>query len=107
MSAIVIPVTALCLLAWWNKTPALKMGRKSFTFYHMNSCPHCKHMYPEMRRFGCRYKDIDIRWVEEHYNKELDVRAFPTLIYRNSRGEIEKYTGPRNYNSIKQYLELK
>ena len=107
MDVLVISVAALGLWKWWNHTPPLKPGEKSLTFYYMRTCPHCHHMFPDMRRLGSRYKNIAIRWVEERNNYEFDVNAFPTLIYRDAAGAIEKYDGSRNYSAIRAFLDAK
>ena len=105
MEQILIPVTAVCLYMWWMRPVALQPGIKSFTFYHMNGCHHCTRMKPMMRKLGCKYKDIHIRWVEERQNKELDVRSFPTLIYRDGSGSSITYDGDRTARAIKQFLD--
>lgn len=107
MNVLICSVAAVGLYTWWCHTPALVPGEKSLTFYYMKSCPHCKHMYSDMRRLGHRYKDIAIRWVEERNNYELEVNAFPTLIYRDVTGAPEKYGGGRSYASIRAYLDAK
>lgn len=105
MEKILIPVAAVCFYNWWIHPVALQPGKKSFTFYHLKGCHHCTRMKPVLRQLGCKYKDIDIRWVEERQNKELDVRSFPTLIYRDGNGEIVRYEGDRTANAIKQFLD--
>lgn len=105
MEKILIPVAAVCFYNWWIHPVALQPGQRSFTFYHMNGCHHCSHMKPEMRKLSCKYKDIDIRWVEDRYNKELDVRSFPTLVYRDAAGNITKYEGDRTAKAIKHFLD--
>ena len=105
MQAFLIPVMAAGIYAWYNHIPPLIPGQKSLTFYHMSSCSHCKHMYPVIRKFGCQYKDIKIRWIEDRNNTELSVNSFPTLIFRNSDGQIIPYQGQRSYEDIKHFLD--
>ena len=107
MDVLLCSVAALGIYTWCNHTPALVPGEKSLTFYYMKSCPHCKHMYPDMRRFTYRYKDIAIRWVEDRNNYEYEIHAFPTLIFRDASGTPEQYNGARRYADIKAYLDSK
>ena len=105
MEKILIPVAAVCFYNWWIHPVALEQGKKSFTFYYMNGCHHCSRMKPELRKLSCKYKDIDIRWVEDRHNKELDVRSFPTMIYRDASGSSTTYDGDRTARAIKQFLD--
>jgi len=100
-----ISVLAIGLYIYYVHTPELIDGESSFTMYHSHSCPHCKRAYPEFRKLGNYYKNIRIRWVESMVNNELDVDGYPTFIYRNTNGELHKYTGARNANSFKKYLD--
>ena len=105
MMPLLIPVTALVLYKWYNYTPPLVAGRKSFTFYYMSSCPHCAAMYSTIRALGSNYQGIAVRSVEERSNRELEVHAFPTMVYRNADDSIEKYEGERTYAAITAFLD--
>ena len=107
MAAIVIPVIAFLGYKWWTRTCPLEDGKKSFTFYYMIGCPHCKHMYPDITHLGHKYNNICIRWVEAKNNNELEVNSFPTLVYRNELGEIEVYKGERNAFAMRTFLDGK
>ncbi len=104
MMPLLIPLAAAGLYVWYNHTPALIPGQKSFTFYYMKSCPHCSAMYSTIRALGANYKGITIRSVEERSNRELEVNEFPTMIYRSADNNIEKYTSARTYAAITEFL---
>lgn len=100
-----IPFGIVAAAWWWSQrlTP-LRPGERSFTFYYWKKCGHCRAMYPEMRRLGSAVGNIAIRWVEDSVNDELEVRSFPTLIYRDSSGAMQTYEGQRNAAAIRAYL---
>ena len=104
---VLIPLTAAAAAALFlmpRKTPPLRDGEKSLTFYYMNGCPHCKKMYSEIRALGSNYRGVVIRWVEESNNDEANIDAFPTLIYRDGAGKQSVYDGPRTRAALKNFI---
>jgi hypothetical protein len=108
MNSYIIPLGALAAAGYMfmNRTPPLVDGTPSLTFYYMTSCPHCKNMYPEMRRLGWSYNGVVVRWVEAAANeaREMGINSFPTLIHCGADGRQSKYTGARNSEAIKTWL---
>ena len=104
----ILPIGALAVVGYMfaNRTPPLIDGTPSLTFYYMTSCPHCKNMYPEMRRLGWSYNGVVVRWVEAAADeaRELGINSFPTLVYRGADGRKTQYTGARNSDAIKAWL---
>jgi thiol-disulfide isomerase/thioredoxin len=107
MRLILIALIAAGAYYYMNMTPELKLGEKSFTMYYMNGCPHCESMKPEFAALGSDYRGIVIRKVEANSNDEMEINAFPTLIYRDVNGHTEKYPGMRNAEAMKSYLDKK
>jgi thiol-disulfide isomerase/thioredoxin len=103
---VLIPLTAAAAALYLmpRKTPPLRDGEKSLTFYYMNGCPHCKRMYPDVRALGSKYRGVIIRWVEANSNDEADIDGFPTLIYRDGAGKQSMYDGPRTAAALKNFI---
>ena len=99
-----LTVAAVALYLMPRKTPPLRDGEKSLTFYYMNGCPHCKRMYPDVRALGSKYRGVVIRWVEANSNDEADIDGFPTLIYRDGAGKQLMYDGPRTAAALKNFI---
>ena len=99
-----LTVAAAALYLMPRKTPPLRDGEKSLTFYYMNGCPHCKRMYPDVRALGSKYRGVVIRWVEANSNDEADIDGFPTLIYRDGAGKQSMYDGPRTAAALKIFI---
>ena len=99
-----LTVAAAALYLMPRKTPPLRDGEKSLTFYYMNGCPHCKRMYPDVRALGSKYRGVVIRWVEASSNDEADIDGFPTLIYRDGAGKQSMYDGPRTAAALKNFI---
>jgi len=95
-------------LGLWSmlRTPPLMLGQPSLTFYYMTNCPHCRNMYPEMRRLGGSYNGVVVRWIEADNAEARDVgiNSFPTLVYRGTDGRQSLYSGSRNSGAIKAWL---
>ena len=101
-----IPLAAVVAIYFYtSRTPPLRAGEKSFTFYYMNGCPHCKRMYPEVRALGSKYRGVIVRWVEERNNDEANIDGFPTLIYRDGAGKETTYDGPRTRAALKNFID--
>ena len=100
-----LTVAAAALYLMPRKTPPLRDGEKSLTFYYMNGCPHCKRMYPDVRALGSKYRGVIIRWVEANSNDEADIDGFPTLIYRDGAGKQLMYDGPRTAAALKNFWD--
>ena len=62
---------------------------------------------PEWRKLGWSVNGISIRAVEASNNNELRVDGFPTMVYRDGRGNMENYAGERNALAITQFLMSK
>ena len=56
---------------------------------------------------GSSHGDIVIRRVEAGSNSEYSVNAYPTLVYRDGKGLEEVYSGSRDIQSLKQFLDSK
>ena len=82
------------------------MEGPSFTMYYADWCGHCKNMMPEWNKLKSKYKNIEIRKLEEKENNEVQVESFPTIIYHNG-SETEKYQGERTAMAFKQFLDSK
>jgi len=88
------------------RTPPLVEGTPSLTFYYMTNCPHCKNMYPEMRRLGSSYNGVSVRWVEAASSeaRNMGINSFPTLVYRGADGRDALFSGSRNSDAIKAWI---
>lgn len=50
---------------------------------------------------------IVIRQIEASSNKEFEVTAYPTMVYRDINGKTEEYKGERTITEISRYLRSK
>jgi hypothetical protein len=100
-------IGAVVLYFFLNTPSPLNQSEKSFTLYWWNKCPHCTSFMPEWRMLGWSVNGITIRSVESSQNNELKVQGFPTMVYRDGRGNMETYSGARNSVAIIQYLKTK
>ena len=82
-------------------------GQPSFTVYWSNKCIHCLRFMPSYRNLGKIVGQIVIRHVEASNNKEFEVTAYPTMIYRDGNGNMEEYRGQRTITEISRYLKSK
>ena len=87
-----------------NKGSPLVAGEESFTFYYWNKCGHCKKMMPEINRLGSYVGTVRIRKVEASENNEMQVRGYPTMIFRDAEGNEYTYDGARSYSALKEYI---
>lgn len=90
-----------------NTTPALDHSKPSFTLYYASWCPHCKHMLDDWNALGSNVKGVAIRKLEEKQNTEIVVAGFPTIIYRDGNGGMEKYEGLRTTDAFLTFLQSK
>jgi hypothetical protein len=90
-----------------NMPSALEPNKKTFTLYWWNKCGHCTKFMPEWRMLGWSVNGISIRSIEASQNNELKVQGFPTMVYRDGKGNMETYTGERSARAITQYLMTK
>lgn len=108
MSLYILPIGALAAVGYWfmYRTPPLVEGTPSLTFYYMKSCPHCVRMYPEMRRLGWSYNGVSVRWVEAASSeaRKMGINSFPTLVFRGADGRDALYSGARQSEAIKSWL---
>ena len=84
------------------------MPQKSLTLYWAKWCPHCHTLMPEWNKLKSKYKDIEIRKLEEKENDEYEVRAYPTIVYRDgSNKEPKVYKGDRSLSALKSFMDSK
>jgi len=48
--------------------------------------------------------NIKLRKVEASQNQEYEVHSYPTMIFRDANGTIEKYEGGRSLSEINSFL---
>ena len=79
-------------------------------------CGHCKSAMPEFQRLVAAtpvtLKDgssVTIRMLDEGADKAevqtLQVKGFPTILYRGPSGDRMEYSGPRTYDGIMGFLK--
>jgi len=86
--------------------------RPAFIKFYAPWCQHCKALKPVWERLAWEIKDEDILIADyDATNNDVpstfDVRAFPSLYLRTKTGDVEKYNGNRDVDSMKQYLYTK
>lgn len=107
MNVLPVAILAVAFYVWTTYTEPLKSGEQSFTLYYWNKCSHCKKMMPEFDRLGRWVGEVKIRKVEASQNKEVNVRGFPTMIFRDAEGTEFVYDGERSYRALKEYISGK
>lgn len=90
-----------------NMPPSLDLSKPSLTLYYASWCPHCKTMMPDWDALGNNVNGVVIRKLEQKQNTEYEVSGYPTIIYRDGKGNGEKYDGKRTLTDIKAYLSAK
>jgi len=79
-------------------------------------CGHCKTAAPEFQRLVAAtpvtLKDgssVTIRMLDEGTDKAevqgLQVKGFPTILYRGPSGDRMEYSGPRTYDGVMGFLQ--
>lgn len=79
-------------------------------------CGHCKTAAPEFQRLVAAtpvtLKDgssVTIRMLDEGADKAevqaLQVKGFPTILYRGPSGDRMEYSGPRTYDGVMGFLK--
>lgn len=79
-------------------------------------CGHCKTAMPEFQRLVSAApvklkdgSDVTIRLLDEKVDKAevqtLNVKGFPTILYRGPGGDSMEYSGPRTYDGIMGFLK--
>lgn len=100
-------IVAVAYYFWSSAPEPLTSGVASFTLYYWDKCSHCKKMMPEFNRLGQWIGEVKIRKVEASQNKEANVRAYPTIIFRDVEGNQYTYDGERSYKAFRDYLSGK
>jgi protein disulfide-isomerase A6 len=90
-----------------NMPPSLDLTKPSFTLYYASWCPHCEKMLPDWNALGSNVNGIVIRKIEQKQNTEYEVQGYPTIIYRDGKGNGEKYEGQRTLADFNSYLGSK
>ena len=90
-----------------SSTPVLDMNRPSLTLYYASWCPHCTKMMPDWNALGSNVNGVAIRKLEQKQNTEYEVAGYPTIIYRDGNGGMEKYEGQRNTSAFMAFLQSK
>lgn len=86
----------------WNTPAPLQPGQKSFTLYWWSKCGHCHTFMPTFDSLNGG--NIKLRKVEASQNQEYDVQSFPTMVFRDANGSVEKYEGGRSLSEINRFL---
>jgi thiol-disulfide isomerase/thioredoxin len=103
-----VVIAGLALLYWFMNTPvALDYSKKTFTLYWWNKCGHCISFMPEWNKLGSSTNGITLRAVEASQNSEMKISAYPTLIYRDGKGNMQTYEGERTALAITYFLSTK
>jgi thiol-disulfide isomerase/thioredoxin len=79
-------------------------------------CGHCKTAMPEFQKLVAAtpvtLKDgssVTIRMLDEGADKAevqtLQVKGFPTILYRGPSGDRMEYSGPRTYDGVMGFLK--
>ncbi|HDT8107932.1 TPA: conjugal transfer protein TraF, partial [Enterococcus faecalis] len=90
-------------------------NKKRFVYFGRRTCPYCRKFAPLLGQLAQKNKlqieyldtedtqiDKDIQNVREKYN----VETVPTLIYFNTRGEVQKYDSETK-EALPKWLEQK
>jgi len=78
-------------------------------------CGHCKRAMPDFERLVSASpitkadgSSVTVRMLDDAANKEeiqnLNVKGFPTILYRSSGGSISNYNGERTYDAIQAFV---
>lgn len=79
-------------------------------------CGHCKTAMPEFQKLVAAtpvtLKDgssVTVRMLDEGADKAevqtLNVKGFPTILYRGPSGDRMEYSGPRTYDGVMGFLK--
>jgi len=79
-------------------------------------CGHCKSAMPEFKKLVAAtpvtLKDgssVTVRMLDEGSDKAeiqtLQVKGFPTILYRGPSGDRMEYSGPRTYDGVMGFLK--
>ena len=85
------------------------MDKKTFVFFKMNGCGHCKAMQPEWDKFKPSYKgDVVLKEMEASANKaevaKFGVKGFPTLLLIQNDKIVKSYDGERTASAFEKFL---
>ena len=78
-------------------------------------CGHCKRAMPDFQRLisaspitKADGSSVTVRLLDDATDKaeitNLNVKGFPTILYRSSGGDISNYNGERTYEAITTYI---
>jgi len=80
-----------------------------------NWCGHCKRAMPDFERLVSASpitkadgSSVIVRMLDSDSDsaevKNLNVKGFPTILYRSSDGSVSNYNGERNFSAIQAFL---
>eukprot|EP01126_Amoeba_proteus_P039053 TRINITY_DN40_c0_g1_i3.p1 TRINITY_DN40_c0_g1~~TRINITY_DN40_c0_g1_i3.p1 ORF type:complete len:425 (+),score=95.22 TRINITY_DN40_c0_g1_i3:276-1550(+) len=89
---------------------AIAGGKDVFIEFYAPWCGHCKNLAPTWDELGEAYKndDVVIAKIDATANRipsSIQVQGFPTLIFFNAKKKQFPYTGDRNLEDLKLFVE--
>jgi thiol-disulfide isomerase/thioredoxin len=81
----------------------------SVLFVKAEWCPHCQSAKPEMAKAAAVLGSVvPVYAVDSERNKavvqKLGVEGFPTILFRDARGKLHPYEGPRTGQKIADWV---
>ena len=85
-------------------------------FVKASWCGHCKRAMPEFERLVSASpitksdgSSVTVRMLDDAENKDeiqnLNVKGFPTILYRSADGSVSNYNGERSYDGITAFIK--
>ena len=79
-------------------------------------CGHCKRAMPDFERLVSASpitksdgSSVTVRMLDDAENKDeiqnLNVKGFPTILYRSADGSLSNYNGERTYDGITAFIK--
>ena len=95
----------------FTNTKFLDASQKQLVLFYSPDCSYCKNFLPIWNKFELDFsgrKNIQITKINGYSYpdlcKQYAIEGFPTVLFIKDGNIVAKYSGPRTYNSLVEFL---